>query len=134
MGGNQELRRNLLVLTIIVVVFGIFYAIYFGGKKGPPIRAGSSDSADIKGILNEWEKRGQGTYAYIETQSGRFKEYTFTLDDETRVYHTEVGEASRALEAAPLANIHSGKFVEIYLRKPIAERGPKVVDTIVYWE
>jgi|SRR3989344_7036522 len=133
MGGNQELRKNLLILSVIVVVAGIFYSLSsYSTFKSP--RLGDGGLADIKGILNEWEPRGKGMYAYVETESGKFKEYSVLLDERTQVYRANYGEASHSLEPALLADVSGGRFVEIYYRRPSPVDGPKIVDTIVYWE
>jgi len=133
MGGNEELRKNLLILSVIVLVAGIFYALTpSSGQKNP--RLGDGEVADIKGLLSEWEVRGKGMYAYVETESGRYKEYTLLIDERTRAYRADYGEASRSLEPALLADVRGGRFVEIYYRRPSPAEGPKIVDTIVYWE
>lgn len=133
MSGNEELRKNLLILAVVIVIVGIFYVLSSNfGSKVPQLE--DSEMADIRGLLNEWEKRGHGIFAYVETVSGKFKEYNLLIDEKTRAYHADQGEASRSLEVATVADVDEGQFVEIYFRRPTPGSGPKTVDTIVYWE
>lgn len=138
MGGNAELKRNLLLLSAVVVIAGVFYALAPAKKPVPSHNFDGSENADIRGLLNEWDADGAKIYAYIEVKPGQFQEHLLMLDERTRAYRAERGEALRSVEQASLAQIHSGVFASIYLRRPAVASGSdvdaKVVDTIVYWE
>lgn len=134
MEGNAELRKNILVLSVIVVITGVFYLLYAGSRSTNIQGPSSGGAPDIRGLLNEWETRGASIYALVENHNGKFKKYTLAFDDKSRVYFAEQGEASRSLEPAVVTNVSGGQFVEIYLRKPAPKEGPKTVDTVVYWK